>query len=531
MDLKEITPLIQSLPASRQWNRIGIKHHHGISVPLFSLHSEQSGGIGEYLDLDGIIDWCGDLKLDIIQLLPLNDNGRESSPYSAISAFALNPIHLSLHALPGWEKISSLKAIYESLKSLNSKPRVDYNTIFTLKEDFLRKYFAVTAAECLNSPAFHEFKASAHWLEKYAVFKTLKIKTHWISWSLWPEKWKYPQETDIAALIKELPQEIEFHQFVQFHCFNQFSNVHQRAEKRGVRLKGDIPILLSYESADVWGNQSLFKLNYSAGAPPDMFNPDGQDWGFPLYNWEEIEKQNYSWWKDRLQTAARCYSLYRLDHIVGFYRIFARNLAHPNATKGFIPEDSKAWITHGEKILKALIASTDMLPIGEDLGVVPPEVRQNLRSLGICGTKVMRWERKWHEDSCYIPFSDYEPLSMTTVSTHDSETLQIWWKLETLEVQEFAKFKKWNYNSELTKEQHYEILFDSHHTASLFHINLLQEYLALVPGRTWEDPLDERINVPGTVSDRNWSYKFRPSVEEIVSDLELKRIMTAMIRT
>lgn len=505
-----------------QWNKVGIKHHHGLCLPLFSLRTHQSAGIGEYLDLIPLIEWCSHLGIDILQFLPLNDNGKGTSPYSAISAFALNPLHISLSHFEKEHADPELSAIYQELQSKNQEPRVQYEAVAALKERFLRGYFAKFRPSIDSDQEFLTFKVENAWLLPYGVFRSLKEKTQWASWQNWQDDWRQPSEQDFNRLAAENTEEIEYHSFLQFLCHSQLSFVKAEAGKQNVLLKGDIPILISKESADVWHHPSVFDTSYSAGAPPDMYNAMGQDWGFPLYNWEALDKNGYDWWVQRLHMASKYFDLYRIDHIVGFYRIWA---IHPEFPSDFIPKDEALWINHGEKILKHLVSSSSMLPIGEDLGTVPPEVRRNLRALGISGTKVMRWERKWEEDKSFIPFNEYEPLSMTTVSTHDSDTLKLWWKLHPDEAEEFSRFKGWQFEPELTYARHYEILNDSHSTSSLFHINLLQEYLALFPGMTWENPEDERVNLPGTISEKNWSYKLRPSLEEIIGNESLGALL------
>ena len=176
-----------------------------------------------------------------------------------------------------------------------------------------------------------------------------------------------------------------------------------------------------------------------------------------------------------------------------------------------------------------MLNASEMLPIGEDLGVVPPEVRTCLSSLGICGTRVMRWQRRWDEDGQFIAPQDYPIDSMTTVSTHDSETLQHWWKAYPIEAQLFANFKGWSYQPLLSHDHHREILWDSHHTSSLFHINLIQEYLALIPGLSWPTPEEERINIPGLISDRNWTYRLKLPLEELIQQKSLTHLMKELI--
>lgn len=526
---KEIEKFISTTPAAGHWGRIGLRHHHGICLPLFSLHSNESCGIGEFYDLSLLFRWCRSVGMDVIQLLPLNDTGNDTSPYNALSAYALNPIHLSLTRLPHIKGKQKFSHQIRELQILNTTPRVDYPKVAALKMQFLREYFENVFPSILEQPDYRQFLEANPWTKKYAIFKALKIKTGWQRWSEWPSEWRTLPVESFYRLFEGFESEVSFHLLLQYLCFKQFKEMKEEAADHGVFLKGDIPILISKESADVWGERDLFHTDYSAGVPPDMYNSEGQNWGFPLYNWEEIEKNGYSWWKKRLEVASHYYDIYRLDHIVGFYRIW-RIPENSSARYGsFVPPEQWKWLEHGEKILRKLLSFSHMLPIGEDLGTVPPEVRQSLRSLGICGTKVMRWERVWNEDKRFIKHADYEPLSMTTVSTHDSETLKQWWLNQTEEAKEFAKFKGWDYIPNLLDERHFQILRDSHHTSSLFHINLLQEYLVQIPGMTSRLLEDERINLPGVVSEKNWSYRFLPSVEEITSSPELRNLITHLL--
>jgi len=513
-------------PASNQWKQIGIRPHHGVDIPLFSLHSAQSCGIGEYPDLLPIVDWAAEVGLDVIQLLPLNDNGPESSPYSAISSFALNPLNLGLASLPHLDR---MKSQVSELQNLTNTQRIDYPLIEEKRESFLREYFKTAGHLIAASPDYLSFLSRNPWLENYALFNALKIETKWQSWEEWKPEWRDPTPQSYQLLLKSYRDEIIYHSVIQFLCFQQLNAVKKRAESKGVLLKGDIPILINRESADVWRYRSNYRLDFTAGAPPDMYNKEGQKWGFPLYNWDVLEQNDFEAWKQRLQVAERLYHLYRLDHIVGFFRIWAIPIDKTAKEGFFLPAEKEKWLPKGEKILNMMLTNCAMLPIGEDLGTVPTEVRQALAKLGICGTKVMRWERMWEEDKRFIPVADYPVCSMTTVSTHDSDTLQLWWKNSPEDAQTFATFKGWTYTLDLSPEHQREILWDSHHSGSIFHINLLNEYLALIPNMTWPNPEDERINIPGLISDRNWTYRFRPSVEEITSNAPLADLMRNLI--
>lgn len=507
--------------AGSQWEQIGARHHHGIVVPLFSLHSANSCGIGEYPDLLPLCSWCHKIGFDTLQLLPLNDTGPETSPYGALSANALNPLHLGLSQLPFVAEDQELQQQIAVLRQFNQSPRILYKEVQQGKENFLRRYLQKYREKFLANQSYCTFRSSNCWVNAYALFKTLKILLNWQRWEDWPAPYRDPSPEFYRNLPADMEAEIECHIILQFLCFEQLQAVKQFASRSGVFIKGDIPILINWESDSVWFHRNLFDLNYIAGAPPDMYSKEGQKWGFPIYNWNELALQDFRWWIERLSIASSCYHLYRLDHIVGFFRIWAIPKEKTSKEGSFIPLGKEEWLPQGEMILKQMLQHCGMFPIGEDLGDVPPIVRESMRALGICGTKVMRWERRWEEDKSFIPPNAYPPESMSTVSTHDSETLHQWWEIYPQEARDFASVAGINYSEKMTPSLRKEILRACHHSGSLFHINLLQEYLALIPEMVSEKPEEERINIPGTFSDFNWSYRFKPQVEEIVNHAQL----------
>lgn len=516
-------------PAGKQWEKIGIRDHHGLVVPLFCLHSRKSCGIGEYTDLFSLIDWCQSVGFDVLQFLPLNDTGLGTSPYSALSAFALHPIFLGLSSLPYLDQHPELMEEIKLLQHDTKTTHLNFSDVLQNKKRFLRHYYNITGEKIVQSSSYKEFVEKSDWLEGYAVFKTLKILHNWKSWEDWPSELQHPTPLLIQQIADEYRQDVEFHCVVQFLCDQQMCAAKAHAETHQVFLMGDIPILICRDSADVWLNRELFDLDFAAGAPPDYMNEEGQNWGFPLYNWKRIVQLDFKWWIDRLQVASNYYHIYRIDHIVGFFRIWA---VPPNksAKEGlFIPDDKTIWVEHGRQIMWMMLEKCEMLPIGEDLGVIPPEVRSCLSMLGICGTKVIRWERDWLNDGRYIPFSEYPLDSMSTVSTHDSEPLELWWKTHPEEAKLYADFQNWNFDPKLSYEQQKEILRKSHLSNSLFHINLLQEYLGLIPEFKWPNIEDDRINVPGFVLDTNWTYRFKPSLEEITQNQQLQDVMEELI--
>jgi 4-alpha-glucanotransferase len=513
MTLENIPDFLKSCKSYPLWQKVGIGQHHGIVLSLASLRSKQSSGIGEFFDLLPLIDWCQELGLDLLQLLPLNDTALESSPYFAISSCALNPIYLSLSSLSDLGEKNLIKG-KKQLEKLSSLERVPYKKVYEKKIQWLRAYFDLQKKELIHDPSLQNFASQNPFLPLYGLFLILGKEKNSYDWQTWDLK-DLSQEK-IEPLLEKHKEELYFIYFLQFLAFSQMRSVKEYATQKKVQLLGDLPILISPHSADVFWHQDLFNLNYSAGAPPDAFNPKGQKWNFPLYDWEGMKKDHFSWWKERLKVAAQFYHLYRIDHIVGFFRIWA--IAHgKRASSGFfLPQERSLWKKSGEEHLSKLLELSSILPVGEDLGIIPQETFDTLKELGICGTRVMRWlpDKKPEE---------YDPLSITTLSTHDTETLQEWWQNHPNESSLLAQKNHWTYEPKLRYDERKRLLIDAHRTKSLFHINLLQEYLALFEDLVWDSAEKERINIPGKILKSNWCYRFRLPLEELLAHEGLKK--------
>lgn len=492
------------MKTSLHWKKIGQKPHHGFCLPLSALRTRKSCGIGEFFDLLPLIDWCQHIGFDCLQLLPLNDTGSDPSPYNPLSSCALDPIYLSELADP------------QTFAPLTEAPRLERATVKQKKLQLLKARFAQTFPALSKTDAYQAFLQENSWLNSYAHFMSMKEAHgghHWIHWDL---------------TLSPDPSSLNFHRFVQYLCFSQLRQVHTYAQSRGVFLKGDLPILISPDSADVWSEKNLFNLHFTAGAPPDAYNTQGQNWGFPLFDWKAMEQDQYRWWKRRLKTMETYVDLYRIDHAVGLFRIWAIPLGQKPSEGAFDPPDPSLWPDLGKAHLAMLIDTTTMLPLAEDLGTIPEPVYPILKNLGICGTKVVRWQK--NRDG-YLPYDQYEPFSLTTLSTADMDLLTTWWKRTPEESVPFAHFKRWPYHPILAPSQHLELLRDAHHTPSYFHINLLQEYLTLFPELSWPTPEEERINIPGTLLPTNWTYRFRPLLEEITSHPGLASALKDIIGT
>lgn len=381
---------------------------------------------------------------------------------------------------------------------------------------WLFEYYERTFPSIQHLPEYKSFlETHRAWLEPYALFMAVKDEYGGKAWQEWPEE-KRAIETCTAD-----PRALDFHRFLQYHCRTQMRAVKELADQKGILLMGDIPLLVSPDSVDVWAEPQLFNLTQSVGAPPDFYNPDGQRWGFPLPNRNEMRKDHFAWWRRRVKNGEEFFHLYRIDHFVGLFRLWT--FFDDASTRGsFVPEDKSLWKRSAEEVLDAILPASSMLPMAEDLGIIPPVAEETLHAYGICGMAVIRWQKHWNTDGSFIPYDQYNPLNLTTISTHDSGPLDLWWKGLPEEASRFATFKHWTYEPVLAPWQRKEILRDSHHTPTFFHINLLQEYLALYPDLVFPTPEEERINVPGTVDPNNWTYCFKPSVEEILAHEGLK---------
>ena len=485
--------LLKNTPLFNIWQKIKIKHHHGIVVPLFSLKKTEESSIGEFLDLLEIIDFLKEVNFDVLQLLPINDTMTDPSPYSLFSSKALNPIYISLHALKNARKFPKIK----------KEKRLNYHKVRETKLLWLYDYFLEYFTFIKTSSEYEEFLNKNKWVFFYAKNAAFFEKN-----------------------LSQINDRENFFIFLQFISFSQMQKVKKYADKNNILLMGDIPLFMSKNSSDFLESPSLFEKNKVVGAPPDFYTRKGQNWNLLPYNWEEMKKNNYKWFKERFSIKENFFHMYRIDHVAGLFRVWKMKENEDPLRGAFDPKDHTLWKERGKKLLKMFISCSNMLPLAEDLGLIPKLIPRTLKELGICSLKFMRREKK---NSHFIKNEDYEPLSLTTVTTHDSEPLSLWWEKYPFEAKEFCKFKNWKYEKKLSFEQRYEILKDSHNTASLFHVNPLQEYLAFFDNLVY-NPKEERINRPGIISALNWSYRFIPSIKELINNKKLIDIMKALIK-
>lgn len=329
----------EPLPAARESVSLaGLRFHSpaapwrgaGIAIPVFSLRSEESFGVGEFYDLKKMVDWAEATGLKVIQILPINDTTmtgtwQDSYPYNANSTFALHPQFLRLEAVG---RLADRKAMNKYRKlgaELNKLQEVDYERVNRAKADYLKELFAEQGARTLASKEFNDFfRRNESWLRPYAAFCSLRDTFRTPDFSRWGKWARY----DAKAVAKytsaksEHYDEVALVYFIQYHLNRQLTEVRNYAHAHGVILKGDIPIGISRTSCDAWVNPDLFHMDSQAGAPPDDFSVLGQNWGFPTYNWERMAEDGFAWWKARFEKMAEYFDAYRIDHILGFFRIW-----------------------------------------------------------------------------------------------------------------------------------------------------------------------------------------------------------------
>lgn len=315
----------------------------GVAIPVFSLRSNKSCGIGEFSDLPMLGRWCQKADLEIIQILPINDTGYQESPYSALSAFALHPIFIRLDNIseskPYTNEIQVLK------KNLENHKRVQFESVLTAKLDILLKIYSDNIKSIKTNQKIKLWIKDNLWVKNYAVFSTLRKKNLLTSWREWQE-FTNPSERDLEKLWRDNIDKNFFHVWVQYNLENQLITAAVELDKMGISLKGDIPILMNEDSCDVWADRSYFNLNLSAGAPPDMYSADGQNWGFPIYNWENLKNDDYNWWRKRLKQAAKFYHAYRIDHVLGFFRIWNISYSMITGSMGYF--NPSAYISRND---------------------------------------------------------------------------------------------------------------------------------------------------------------------------------------
>jgi 4-alpha-glucanotransferase len=330
----------------------------GVALPVFALRSEKGLGVGEFNDLKLLMDWAVKTGMSVVQVLPINDTTAthtwvDSYPYAAISVFALHPQYLNLDSIAKLKDKKAATELAQLREECNAKDFVDYEPVMNAKWKFLKLLYKQEKAKFLADPAFHQFKAEqGSWLVPYAAFSALRDRFGTADFHEWPTEFRAPH--GLEQLVDEhAPDFDEFglHFFTQFHLDKQLTDAVNYGRERHVVLKGDLPIGIYRHSVDAWTQPELYHMDQQAGAPPDDFSTTGQNWRFPTYNWERMAEDNYAWWKQRLGHLSRYFDMLRIDHILGFFRIWEMPA---NSVEGLLGHFSPALPLHRDEIERRL---------------------------------------------------------------------------------------------------------------------------------------------------------------------------------
>jgi 4-alpha-glucanotransferase len=499
---------------TRHWQALGgIRDYHGVVTPLSAIRTHHSLGIGDMEDLRLMIDWLASTGFRVLQLLPIHDTGYEASPYLSLSSFSINPIYISLREAP------LLPSEQTALKAFDENPRVNYGALKRVKMQILRRLIDSGWGRDL----WVKYADSSLWtkrIDQYASFMALKDLYEGAPWWQWPES--------AMDELRGVRKEMRFYQTLQAIAHHQFFEVSRYARLKGIKLMGDLPILLAKDSCEVFFDRKFFNLGTEVGAPADQFSQEGQNWGFPAYRWDVMSEEGYSWWTQRITWAELYFELYRLDHIAGFFGLWCIPPGKKGSEGNYFPKEIETRLELGQARLAHLLEKSFLLPVGEDLGNIDPSIRKRLSLMGIPGIKVMRWERFWESSGEFIPTSQYPRNSLACVSTHDSSTLRQWIE----EDEDKALRLGASMGLELKGESKYllaqEILKFCHNAPSALKVNLLVDYLDCFAALSGESSSEYRINVPGTVQESNWSLRYPHTVEELMQFAPLEILMRTL---
>jgi 4-alpha-glucanotransferase len=545
----------------------------GILEPVFAIRTEEDLGIGDVAGVRQMIDWCHRHRLNIFQTLPINELGEDNSPYNALSSLAIEPTTLALspREVPDLTESDFARiASPAALASLRTGP-VKYQAVKTLKRKLLEAAFATFfkkewGPKTSRARQFETFQAqNSHWLADYALFRLL-LEQHGEStaWTAWPAEHRSPALA--RAWFDKLSQQERgpldqrrlFFVYVQWLAFSQWQALKAYGASKAVYLMGDIPYGVGRFSADVWANPDIFDLEWSGGAPPEKtFKVDrftekwGQNWGVPDYRWDQLRARNFDWWRTRAGNIQKTFHLYRIDHVLGLFRIYSFPWT-PDRNAEFLPlsEDEAAAKTggrlpgfkpfpddtaehraanqaQGEEILRMILeASGETAVIAEDLGVVPDYVPPTLQKLGVPGFRIPMFFRDGH--GFYSSPKQYPRLSVAQPATHDHPPLAAAWaecwqnidagvnvegnRHELRALMQFAGLGQADPNRDITDD------FLAGFTRAVMSSGswLVLFQITDVFGMT------ARFNTPGSVGAANWSYRLPQTVRELETDPVLK---------
>jgi len=476
-------------------------------------------GIGTLgLEARQFLDFCVQAGQSLWQMCPLGPTGYGDSPYQCFSAFAGNPLLIDLTPFlkRGWISPADTLPLHKL-----PQDRVDFGPLITLKDLILRKAFQGFQNACQSPTAngrtltaqFDRFKQnSSDWLPDFSLFMALKREYGGASWNTWPVDIRQREPKAVTYWRHQLSQEISYHQFLQFTFFDQWIELTAYAHQRGIQTIGDMPIFVAYDSADVWSKPQFFLLDPSgnptevAGVPPDYFSATGQLWGNPLYNWEALKNDGYSWWIKILKSKLAMYDYIRIDHFRGFAAYWSIPYGETTAING-------TWKpAPGKELFSAVRSQLGPVPIiAEDLGLITSDVTELIEYCDFPGMKVLQFAFDSNEENDHLPHN-YQAHSVVYTGTHDNDTVRGWFEHATPEDQDFAC----NYLKSTSKSQiQWEFIQTCLSSVAKFALAPLQDLLGLGSSA--------RMNLPGSFGG-NWTWRYdakalRPEIARQLREL------------
>lgn len=486
------------------------RRHAGVNVPLFSLRSERGWGIGELSDLPVLTDWMADAGFDRLMLLPLGTMPHgQTSPYSAVSTLAIDPIYISLHGVGDFYRAGGDATLSDesrqAIDAARRAPTVCYDLVRRAKDEALGRAFDRFVADEWTMRTSRAEGLAAYiererwWIDDYGLFLALREAHGRVGWRDWPPALAERHPEALNDVRQQLAREVLFHQYAQWLAEGQWQEARAAARKRGISLFGDLPFVAGTDSPEVWANAAEFRLDVSTGVPPDAFSATGQDWGLPTYRWDVITAGGYAWHMRRSRRMAALFDGLRVDHVIGLFRTYGRPLS---GEPFFTPADEPDQIAQGRALMR-ILAESGLSLIAEDLGVTPDFVREALAAQGIPGCKVMRWERDWNAPGApFLPPESYAERSATMTGTHDTEPLALWWTRATAEERVAYMAIVDGVRGTGDTPPPWSATLRDRFLDAAYRSGSGELFLPLQDLFGWED----RINVPGTVGPHNWTW-------------------------
>lgn len=482
---------------------------NGILLPLAAMKTEHDWGVGDFGSLQEWTSFFASQGTKIVQILPLQETApNETCPYSALSAFATDPVYADISQA---EDVMASPRAREFVESLQTKiaewhkaPKAPFFAVKQAKMKALWYGYQrfLVAEQSVRSARYQAFEAycaaQSGWLRGYSLFRTLKEFYKWQTWTQWPEALRDFNKQAVDAFEAQYREYVDFFRYVQWVLDQQLRRAKVFAAEKGILIFGDIPYGTNLDSAEVWSERENYRLGWEVGAPADQFSKGGQRWGLPAYDWAYQLSHNLDLWRRKIRRVTELYDVFRLDHLVGFFRTYI--FAPGDEQGGFDWLGEQAQIDRGYQFLRMVLDEANgKLPVGEDLGVIPNYVRRMLVDLRIPGYKVLRWERE--DNGYYREPRHYPQVSLATTSTHDTETVRGWWETmdnyERANIWEMISAQKTDGNVPFNLGTQRTILrrvLDSSSALTMF---------------SWQDIIGtlDRVNTPGTVGEENWTYR------------------------